>query len=400
MPISVAVRQCRLLPPPPRRWHERFEAGNVTVDLLTAIITHAVRNRLAPSNGLPADLELVPLPCLLEPDGTARLPPRLGRFAILHAPWMDYGFATANLRRPCLHLLQPSTHVTQRCNATLLERLVFLSVEAPAFIPLGLAPPQRIRFPPAHVDGGLPAFQIPYPSSAGATLPPAPPLEARDALVAFVANTRGSNSSTIGRSPLRQRLHAECAASQVPHVPATASCLMVGGSRDDGLWRQGGARTALSLYQRAHYCLQPYGDTATRKGFYDALAAGCVNAVFTREGWNGTDAWFGAFESWSVLVPREAVESGTVLEFLASIPASRLRRLHANVLAVRQRFHYNVRTPAGGSEDAISTILSKLPHAVESGSVSVTRRRARAACRTLAAVCARTHQARAPLRAA
>ena len=42
---------------------------------------------------------------------------------------------------------------------------------------------------------------------------------------------------------------------------------------------QGAAKTAshdyTAAYARATFCLQPFGDTASRKGFYDSLAAGC-----------------------------------------------------------------------------------------------------------------------------
>ena len=46
---------------------------------------------------------------------------------------------------------------------------------------------------------------------------------------------------------------------------------------------------ALAAYRAAVFCLQPWGDTATRKGFWDALSLGCIPVVFTDAGWNTTD---------------------------------------------------------------------------------------------------------------
>ena len=36
----------------------------------------------------------------------------------------------------------------------------------------------------------------------------------------------------------------------------------------------------VTTYGNATFALQPWGDTATRKGFWDALAVGAVNVVF------------------------------------------------------------------------------------------------------------------------
>ena len=40
----------------------------------------------------------------------------------------------------------------------------------------------------------------------------------------------------------------------------------------------------VTTYGNATFALQPWGDTATRKGFWDALAVGAVNVVFAPRG--------------------------------------------------------------------------------------------------------------------
>jgi hypothetical protein len=35
-----------------------------------------------------------------------------------------------------------------------------------------------------------------------------------------------------------------------------------------------------TIYMDSLFCLQPWGDTMTRRGFWDGLASGCINVVF------------------------------------------------------------------------------------------------------------------------
>ena len=124
----------------------------------------------------------------------------------------------------------------------------------------------------------------------------------------------------------------------------------------------GGELSAASVsaaYANAVFCLQPWGNTATRKGFWDALSVGCVNVVFTEVGWNGTDVWFGDHREWSVQVPLQYVREGAVLRYLRSIPSTRVARLQANVLAARHRLQYS-RVPGTPGGDALDVIVERL----------------------------------------
>lgn len=109
------------------------------------------------------------------------------------------------------------------------------------------------------------------------------------------------------------------------------------------------ASMVVRAYQRAKFCLQPWGDLATRKAYWDALAAGCINAVFTDSGWNETDAWYGDHREWTVRIPIEEV--GTpgrgALAYLRAIPPHEVRRLHANAERARARVQYGFGGPKG-----------------------------------------------------
>ena len=210
-------------------------------------------------------------------------------------------------------------------------------------------------------------FQLPYPTSAhfdaARGMPPAPSLARRKALAALVANAvrhdaNGSSSSVdgtnapwaIGRGPLRALLHAECARA------GSSQCLARGGKRGGSfIWNTN--NETFAAYQSAVFCLQPWGDSATRKGFWDALLAGCINVIFDDAGWNETDAWFGDHRHWTVRVPLAELgnERGGALGYLRALPRARVERLHAAVRAVRGRIQYAIDggTPGGDGVDVI-----------------------------------------------
>ena len=111
------------------------------------------------------------------------------------------------------------------------------------------------------------------------------------------------------------------------------------------------------MYRSSVFCLQPWGDSATRKGFWDAVLAGCINAVFNSVGWNETDAWFGDHRRWTVRVPLAEMQPGGrgALGFLQSLPKSEIARLHAEVASVRGHVQYAIEdgTPGGDGVDVL-----------------------------------------------
>ena len=112
------------------------------------------------------------------------------------------------------------------------------------------------------------------------------------------------------------------------------------------------------------FCLQPWGDTATRKGFWDALLVGCIPAVFAHAGWNAIDDWFVDHRKVSVKVPIGAVEHGEgggVLDFLRSISLARREELFRAIMRTRGRLQYAMYpcTPGGDAVDAIAAGVAR-----------------------------------------
>lgn len=223
--------------------------------------------------------------------------------------------------------------------------------------------------------------QVPYPSVGGwdgnALVPEAPPLDTRPQLAAVVANAFHNGGAFIGRAPLRKLLLDECAnagsnecqmlQTQAPSSTApggsgpVAVGLAVRGAGGTAVGAQSTMRT-IEAYQHSKFCLMPWGDLATRKAFWDAIACGCIPAVFTVAGWNETDSWFGPHWQFSVHIPiaEVGVAGRGALAFLRAIPSSRVAALHKAVADARGRLTYSSRGSPPAPGDAVDTIVTSL----------------------------------------
>ncbi|KAI4317599.1 hypothetical protein L6164_025459 [Bauhinia variegata] len=96
---------------------------------------------------------------------------------------------------------------------------------------------------------------------------------------------------------------------------------------------------------QASFCLQPPGDTPTRRSTFDAILAGCIPVFFeeqsakTQYGWHLPE---NEFESFSVHIPKEEVvyKGMKILNVLRGIPGSRVRRMREKILGLIPRVMY------------------------------------------------------------
>ncbi|CAL4932184.1 unnamed protein product [Urochloa decumbens] len=178
---------------------------------------------------------------------------------------------------------------------------------------------------------------IPHPTSFHpATLPH---------LRTWLARARRSRRATLmlftggvsrpSRPNIRGSILAECANS-------TDACAVVdcsGGkcSHDPGRYM----RAMLG----AKFCLEPPGDTPTRRSTFDAIIAGCVPVFFEdlaarrQYGWHLPPA---RFDEFSVHIPKESVVFGGVgiAETLEAVPEAEVRRMRKRVLEMAPRVLY------------------------------------------------------------
>ena len=126
-------------------------------------------------------------------------------------------------------------------------------------------------------------------------------------------------------------------------------------------------RTAL-LYWEATFCLQPGGDTITRKGILDALLLGCIPVLFhdgqrSQWGWH----WGAWVQSATLTLNQSAVRHGklNVIDHLAALPESKVHALRQAIRKHAHRMHYSAvdtsTLPSGlkgwASPDAFEVVL-------------------------------------------
>ena len=116
----------------------------------------------------------------------------------------------------------------------------------------------------------------------------------------------------------------------------------------------------VAAYERAVFCLQPWGDTATRKGFYDAIAVGCIPVIFSRHGFESLE-WMGVnLDELSILVPLANLTArGGALGYLSSLPRDKVVKLQASINSRRSLLQYGMR-PGQPTRDAIDMLVSRV----------------------------------------
>ena len=212
---------------------------------------------------------------------------------------------------------------------------------------------------------------VPYPSSIHASRSARTPPWAVGAgahgasLASFVGEPRAVEKGNYARA--RPKLIADCAAAPDAacrvYDPQAANRLgqkgayaKVRGRLAKTFWqRPWGSFCGLEeTYARATFCLEPGGDSPYRKGFYDALATGCIPVVFGA--FNARVApWF---------VPRGVVVELNetaylagdldVLAFLAAMPADEVSRRQELLAAGAVKVQYAIDDVPG---DAVETLL-------------------------------------------
>jgi len=111
-----------------------------------------------------------------------------------------------------------------------------------------------------------------------------------------------------------------------------------------------------SAYDKSTFCLQPPGDTPSRKGIVDAIMFGCIPVLFTEDQAQLWPWHVGRWEDVAVLLD---AGSQDVIGHLRSIPESEVRRLRGNIAGLMPRLLYNMPgQPA--PDDALATTLDAI----------------------------------------
>ncbi|KAM7256761.1 hypothetical protein ACFE04_012502 [Oxalis oulophora] len=96
---------------------------------------------------------------------------------------------------------------------------------------------------------------------------------------------------------------------------------------------------------QASFCLQPPGDTPTRRSTFDAILAGCIPVFFEEQsaksqyGWHLPADQYGEF---AVFIPKEEVvfKGLSILDLLMEIPRSQVRKMREKIIELIPRITY------------------------------------------------------------
>ena len=139
-----------------------------------------------------------------------------------------------------------------------------------------------------------------------------------------------------------------------------------------------GARTAIELYARSVFCLQPPGDVVARGGIVDAISVGCI-PVFLHPAqqqlwplhWKATRA--SVLIDWTNLANRNATATtigrekigreaaDKLLHRLLFMPQAEVLRLQRGVAVATRRMHYRTRQ----QNESVEVALGSPPDAVD-----------------------------------
>lgn len=119
------------------------------------------------------------------------------------------------------------------------------------------------------------------------------------------------------------------------------------------------------------FCLQPPGDSPTRKGFFDSLLLGCIPVIF-REG-TYDRAWKGQveLEELAVFIDEQELLEGAgedVVQRLKGVSEEEIQKKREGIARVAEKVQFGVPSSAeelkdlgaGWTDDAVGMLLKQL----------------------------------------
>jgi len=126
-----------------------------------------------------------------------------------------------------------------------------------------------------------------------------------------------------------------------------------------------GTSLILETFLDSAFCLQPRGDSFTRRSIFDCMIAGSIPVLFWKRSAYYQYEWFlpGEPESYSVFIDRNEVKNGTtsIRKVLESYSEDRIRRMREKVIEYIPKFVYA--RPQGGLEtikDAFDVAIDRV----------------------------------------
>ncbi|XP_013417905.1 probable xyloglucan galactosyltransferase GT17 [Lingula anatina] len=126
---------------------------------------------------------------------------------------------------------------------------------------------------------------------------------------------------------------------------------------------QGRHRNTTMLWMKhAVFCVQPSGDSPTRKSFYDAILSGCIPVIFEFK--NKVKYPFSAsidYSKFTVSIPEENIKAGvSILHVLNRVTSDQIKDMQRHLVAVAPLLQYSYPPLTRGHHDAVDMILHEI----------------------------------------
>lgn len=100
--------------------------------------------------------------------------------------------------------------------------------------------------------------------------------------------------------------------------------------------------TVLDIFHRSVFCLQPPGESPSRRSFIDSLIAGCIPVIFQR---NSVWSQYVSFlpengERYSLLIPIPEVRKENIVHILGNVSKRRIASMRAQIQQLLPRILY------------------------------------------------------------
>uniref|UniRef100_A0A0D9W8F7 Exostosin GT47 domain-containing protein n=1 Tax=Leersia perrieri TaxID=77586 RepID=A0A0D9W8F7_9ORYZ len=123
----------------------------------------------------------------------------------------------------------------------------------------------------------------------------------------------------------------------------------------------------MQLFLGARFCLQPRGDSFTRRSIFDCMVAGAVPVFFWRRSAYLQYAWYVPVGNdqegeWSVFIDRDELRAGnvTIRGVLAAIPEAKVQEMRNRVVEMIPKLVYSAADKEGlgdGMKDAVDVMI-------------------------------------------
>ncbi|KAJ0049476.1 hypothetical protein Pint_15920 [Pistacia integerrima] len=130
---------------------------------------------------------------------------------------------------------------------------------------------------------------------------------------------------------------------------------------------------------QANFCLQPPGDTPTRRSTFDGILAGCIPVFFEEQSAKSQYDWHlpqHIYDEFSVFIPKEDVvfKGLKIVDVLMSMPKYKVRRMREKVIELMPRIIYrrhDSTLPMKNIKDAVDIAIEGTLHRIQSRLKSV-----------------------------